>query len=81
MEKLCKSAEETVSLGFEFGKKLKSGDVVCLIGDLGAGKTTFTKGIAQSMSLLVPLFQLCMITAVKSLFTILIYTDFLLKMI
>ena len=51
MEKLCKSAEETVSLGFEFGKKLKSGDVVCLIGDLGAGKTAFTRGIAQGMGI------------------------------
>ena len=49
MEKLCKSAEETISLGFEFGKKLKSGDVVCLVGDLGAGKTTFTKGIAKAL--------------------------------
>ena len=47
---LCKSAEETVLCGFEFGKKLKSGDVVCLIGDLGAGKTTFTKGIAKALN-------------------------------
>lgn len=49
MEMLCKNAEETVLCGFEFGKKLRSGDVVCLVGDLGAGKTTFTKGIAKAL--------------------------------
>jgi len=46
---LCKNAEETVLCGVEFGSKLKKGDVVCLIGDLGAGKTTFTKGIAKAL--------------------------------
>ncbi len=50
MEMLCKSAQDTVLCGFEFGKKLKSGDIVCLIGDLGAGKTTFTKGIAKALN-------------------------------
>ena len=43
------NAEETISLGEEFGKTLKSGDIVCLTGDLGAGKTTFTKGIAKAL--------------------------------
>ncbi|SMO61319.1 tRNA threonylcarbamoyladenosine biosynthesis protein TsaE [Gracilimonas mengyeensis] len=31
----------------EFGKQLKAGDVVCLTGDLGAGKTHFVKGVAE----------------------------------
>ncbi len=43
------NAEDTIALGEEFGKTLKSGDIVCLTGDLGAGKTTFTKGIAKAL--------------------------------
>jgi tRNA threonylcarbamoyladenosine biosynthesis protein TsaE len=39
------SAEETISLGFQLGQQLKAGDVVCLAGDLGAGKTTFAAGV------------------------------------
>ncbi len=41
--------EETWALAAEFAKELKSGDVVCLEGDLGAGKTTFTQGLARAM--------------------------------
>jgi tRNA threonylcarbamoyladenosine biosynthesis protein TsaE len=44
---ITKSAEETHELGFKLGKKLKGLDVVCLYGDLGAGKTTFVKGVAE----------------------------------
>lgn len=40
------SVEETVKAGYELGKQLKPGDVVCLEGDLGAGKTHFVKGVA-----------------------------------
>ena len=50
MEFKASSETETIKLGYDFAKKLKSGDVVCLIGDLGAGKTTFTKGIAQAFN-------------------------------
>lgn len=42
-----KSVEETIALGNEFAKKLVPGDVVCLEGDLGAGKTHFVKGMAS----------------------------------
>lgn len=48
MEYYSKSDMETRLIAEEFAKKLKSGDVVCLTGDLGAGKTTFTKGIATA---------------------------------
>lgn len=41
------SVDETIRIGFEFGKQLKPGDVVCLDGDLGAGKTHFVKGVAS----------------------------------
>lgn len=45
------SAEETTSLGERLGKHLKPGDVIALFGDLGAGKTTLTKGIAVGLGL------------------------------
>lgn len=45
------SSSETVDTGVAFGKLLKPGDVVCLYGNLGAGKTQFTKGIAQAMGI------------------------------
>jgi tRNA threonylcarbamoyladenosine biosynthesis protein TsaE len=38
-----------MALGKALGKKLKSGSVVALIGDLGSGKTVFTKGIAEGL--------------------------------
>jgi tRNA threonylcarbamoyladenosine biosynthesis protein TsaE len=45
------SAEETISLGARFAKLLKPGDIVCLFGDLGAGKTTLVKGLARGMKI------------------------------
>lgn len=41
------SAEQTQRLGIRLGRLLKPGDVVCLSGDMGAGKTVFTTGIGQ----------------------------------
>ena len=49
MEFISKSDFNTRELGESFAKGLKPGDVVCLTGDLGAGKTTFTKGIAKAL--------------------------------
>lgn len=43
------SANDTLSLGEKIGKHLKSGDIVFLFGDLGAGKTTLTQGIARGL--------------------------------
>ena len=43
------SVEETWALAKELAKELKPGDVVCLEGDLGAGKTTFTQGLATAL--------------------------------
>ncbi len=44
---LSHSPEETRRLGMRLGALLQPGDVVCLQGELGAGKTTFTQGLAQ----------------------------------
>ena len=43
------SQEETIDLGRRLGGLLREGDVLVLTGDLGAGKTQLTKGIAQGM--------------------------------
>lgn len=43
------STEATLSLGKKIGESLQGGEVIELIGDVGAGKTTFVKGIAQGL--------------------------------
>jgi tRNA threonylcarbamoyladenosine biosynthesis protein TsaE len=42
-----KSASQTTRLGKSIGTRLRSGDVVALVGELGAGKTQFIKGLAS----------------------------------
>lgn len=49
MNMISKSVEETIQIGEKLAKKLKKGDCVALIGDLGAGKTIFTKGLAGGL--------------------------------
>ncbi len=46
-----KNAKETKTFAKEFVKTLKVGDVVCLFGELGAGKTTFTQGLAEGVGI------------------------------
>ena len=43
------SAKETQKLATEFAKEIKAGGVVCLFGDLGAGKTTFSQAVAKAV--------------------------------
>jgi tRNA threonylcarbamoyladenosine biosynthesis protein TsaE len=43
------SAEQTLALGRALGELLAAGDVIGLVGDLGAGKTCFTQGIARGL--------------------------------
>ena len=43
------SVEETWELAKKLAAELKPGDVICLEGDLGAGKTTFTQGLAAAL--------------------------------
>lgn len=46
-----KSPEETFEIGVKLGLKAYSGQVICLIGDLGVGKTVFTKGFAKGLGI------------------------------
>lgn len=41
------SIDETIAIGKQFAEELKQGDIVCLNGNLGAGKTHFVKGVAS----------------------------------
>ncbi|MBO8434790.1 MAG: tRNA (adenosine(37)-N6)-threonylcarbamoyltransferase complex ATPase subunit type 1 TsaE [Tyzzerella sp.] len=45
------SPEETAKIGREIGEKAKKGDIYCLEGDLGVGKTVFTKGFAEGIDI------------------------------
>ena len=51
MEKISNSEKQTREIAFEYAKTLNKGDVVLLSGDLGAGKTAFTKGVASYFGL------------------------------
>ena len=44
-----KSASETIQIGKGIGHLLRPGDVVALVGELGAGKTQFIKGLAEGV--------------------------------
>lgn len=47
LEFISHSPEQTVRLGARLGERLASGDLVCLSGELGAGKTTFITGVGR----------------------------------
>ena len=49
MEYLSHSEQETEALGMSLARQLKAGDVVAYRGDLGAGKTAFTRGLARGL--------------------------------
>ena len=48
------SADETQALGQKLASRLAPGDVVAYFGDLGAGKTSFTRGLAQGLGITDP---------------------------
>lgn len=48
-EFIWQDADATKEFGRQLGERLKGGECIILIGDLGAGKTTLTQGIAQGM--------------------------------
>lgn len=49
-EVTTKSSEETQRLSEKLGELARAQDVIILEGDLGAGKTTFTKGLAKVLA-------------------------------
>ncbi len=46
MEFISRGAEQTRRLGMRMGAFLQCGDLICLVGDLGSGKTTLVQGMA-----------------------------------
>jgi len=43
------NAEETIEFGQKYTERLKGGEIIGLIGELGSGKTTFIKGLAEGL--------------------------------
>jgi len=54
LEFFSRSPDQTRRLGMRLGSLLQKGDMICLMGDLGAGKTTMVQGIAQGWGSLDP---------------------------
>jgi len=49
------TVEQTRELGKQLGMRLQGGDVVTLIGDLGAGKTAFAQGVGEALGVIGPM--------------------------
>ena len=47
---ITNSEKQTTAVAQKLAAKLQGGEVLCLVGDLGAGKTAFTKGIAKGLN-------------------------------
>lgn len=48
------SAQETFALGEKIGRQARAGEIYTLLGDLGAGKTVFTQGVASGLGITEP---------------------------
>lgn len=54
MVRETRSERETYDIGYEMGMQARAGEVYTLIGDLGVGKTVFTKGFAAGLGIAEP---------------------------
>jgi tRNA threonylcarbamoyladenosine biosynthesis protein TsaE len=67
LPEVSNSPSETEAAGERFGKRLRAGDLMLLTGELGAGKTTFVRGVARGTGSTAPVasptFQLVRIYA------------------
>lgn len=51
MQMISRSLKQTLKIGSHISKYLKSGDIICLFGEFGSGKTALTKGIAKGLGI------------------------------
>lgn len=51
MKAVSNNYQQTIKIAEEFAKDLRPGDLVGLVGDLGAGKTTFVQGLAKGLGI------------------------------
>ena len=51
IEIISRSREETMRLGNAIALQAGAGDIICLFGDLGSGKTTLVKGMAKGLKI------------------------------
>lgn len=51
MKFISNCAEDTERIAFDFARNLKGGEIITLDGDLGAGKTAFTRGLAKGLGI------------------------------
>ena len=54
MEFFTQSPEQTEAIGEALGKRIPGGSVIAYLGDLGAGKTAFTRGLARGLGITDP---------------------------
>lgn len=55
MEYVSNSCSDTEKIAYDFSQKLKSGDVVCMYGEMGVGKTAFVRGLARGLDIIEPI--------------------------
>lgn len=51
MEYISNSCSDTQRIAYDFASRLKAGDVLCMYGDMGVGKTAFVQGLAQGLGI------------------------------